>query len=141
MMEGGYYPEYEDSHILFRIEENMAVVEYLEGILSIRIFFSIDEDEYDLFLEASNAAMLETFIVKPAIMDNMENIMFSCEMICGNVREFRKFFPLGIHYLKEAIRVHKSEMKRLILAEKISSATISATEDNYILEKGSKIVS
>ena len=92
MMEGGYYPEYEDSHILFRIEENMAVVEYLEGILSIRIFFSIDEDEYDLFLEASNAAMLETFIVKPAIMDNMENIMFSCEMICGNVREFRKFF-------------------------------------------------
>lgn len=141
MMEGGYYPEYEDTHILFGIDDNMAVVEYEEGILSIRIFFSIDEDEYDLFLEASNAAMLETFIVKPAIMDNMKNIMFSCEMICSNVREFRKFFPRGIHYLQEAIRMHKIEMKKLILAEKLSSATISATEDTYAFKKDSKILS
>ena len=141
MMEGGYYPEYEDTHILFGIDDNMAVVEYEEGILSIRIFFSIDEDEYDLFLEASNAAMLETFIVKPAIMDNMKNIMFSCEMICSNVREFRKFFPRGIHYLQEAIRMHKIEMKKLILAEKLSSATISATEDTYVFKKDSKILS
>lgn len=141
MMEGGYYPKYEDTYILFNIDENMAVVEYEEGILSIRIFFSIEEDAFDLFLEASNATMLESFIVKPAVTENMKNIMFSCEMICSNVREFRKFFPLGIHHLKEAVRMHKMEMKRLILAEKISSATISATEDTYIFKKGSGMVS
>ena len=140
MMEEGYYPTYENTHILFNIDDNVAVLEYEEDILSVRIFFSIDEDEYDLFLEASNAAMLESFIVKPAIMDNMKNIMFSCEMMCGTLREFRKFFPRGIQYLKEAISVHKNQMKRLILAEKVSSATISAAEDIYP-NKGTKIVS
>ena len=141
MMEDGYYPTFEKTHILFNIDDNVAVVEYEDGILSIRIFFSIDEDAYDLFLEASNAAMLETFIVKPAVMDNMKNIMFSCEMMCGSLREFRKFFPQGIRYLKDAIAVHKSQMKRLIQAEKISSATISASEETYSFKKGSKIVS
>ena len=140
MMEEGYYPTYENTHILFNIDDNVAVLEYEEDILSVRIFFSIDEDEYDLFLEASNAAMLESFIVKPAIMDNMKNIMFSCEMMCGTLREFRKFLPRGIRYLKDAISVHKLQMKRLILAEKVSSATISAAEDIY-LNKGTKIVS
>ncbi len=140
MMEDGYYPTYEKTHILFNIDDNVAVLEYEEDILSVRIFFSIDEDEYDLFLEASNASMLESFIVKPAIMDNMKNIMFSCEMMCGTLREFRKFFPRGIQYLKEAISVHKNQMKRLILAEKVSSATISAAEDIYP-NKGTKIVS
>ena len=141
MMEDGYYPTYENTHILFNIEDNVAVLEYKEDILSIRIFFSIEEDEYDLFLEASNAAMLESFIVKPVIMDNMKNIMFSCEMMCGTLREFRNFFPRGIQYLKDAIAVHKIQMKRLILSEKISSATITATEDKYSFKKGSKIVS
>lgn len=141
MMEDGYYPTYENSHILFNIDDNVAVLEYEGDILSIRIFFSIEEDSYDLFLEASNAAMLESFIVKPAIMDNMKNIMFSCEMMCGTLREFRKFFPRGIQYLKDAISVHKLQMKRLILTEKVSSATISAAEDAYPFNKGSKIVS
>ena len=141
MMEEGYYPTYEKTHILFNIDDNVAVLEYEEDILSIRMFFSIEEDEYDLFLEASNAAMLESFIVKPAIMDNMKNIMFSCEMMCGTLREFRKFLPRGIQYLKEAISVHKLQMKRLILAEKVSSATISAAEETYSFKKGTKIVS
>ena len=120
MMEGGYYPEFTDSHILFSIDEDIAVVEYEEDILSIRIFFSIDEEAYGLFLEASNSAMLKTFIVKPAVMDNMRKIMFSCEMVCGNVREFRHCFPRGIHYLKEAVAMHKFEMKRLLAARRVS---------------------
>ena len=63
MMEDGYYPTYEGTHILFNVDDNTAVLEYEEGILSIRIFFSIEEDAYDLFLEASNAMMMESFIV------------------------------------------------------------------------------
>ena len=125
MMEGGYYPKYEDTHILFDLEDNVAVVEYEEGILSIRIFFSIDEDAYGMFLQASNAAMLKSFIVKPAVMDNMRNIMFSCELICGNVREFRKFFPLGIQYLNEALAMHKIEMRKLMLSETVVSKVVS----------------
>ena len=141
MMEDGYYPTYEGTHILFNVDDNTAVLEYEEGVQSIRIFFSIEEDAYDLFLEASNAMMMESFIVKPVVMDNMENIMFSCEMICGTMREFRKLLPQGIRYLKEAIEMHKLHMKRLILAEKISSAAISATEDTYTFKKGNKIIS
>ena len=78
MMEDGYYPTYEKTHILFNIDDNVAVLEFEEEILRNRIFFSIEEDEYDLFLEAANAAMLESSIVKPVIMDDMKNIMFSC---------------------------------------------------------------
>lgn len=141
MMEGGYYPTYEKTHILFSIEDNAAVVEYEEGILSIRIFFSIDEDDYDLFLEASNATMLKTFLVKPVVMDNMKNIMFSCEMMCSTIREFKKTFPRGIGYLKEAIVMHKSEMKQLILAHQISTATISANDDSYSYTKSPKLLS
>lgn len=141
MMEGGYYPTYEKTHILFSIEDNAAVVEYEEGILSIRIFFSIDEDDYDLFLEASNATMLKTFLVKPVVMDTMKNIMFSCEMMCSTIREFRKTFPRGIGYLKEAIAMHKSEMKQLILAHQISTATISANDDSYSFTKSPKLLS
>lgn len=141
MMEGGYYPTYEKTHILFSIEDNAAVVEYEEGILSIRIFFSIDEDDYDLFLKASNATMLKTFLVKPVVMDNMKNIMFSCEMMCSTIREFKKTFPRGIGYLKEAIVMHKSEMKQLILAHQISTATISANDDSYSFTKSPKLLS
>ena len=132
MMEEGYYPTYEKTHILFNIDDNTAVVEYEEGVLSIRLFFSIEEEAYDLFLEASNATMTETFLVKPAILDDMKNIMFSCEMLCDNLRELKKFMPKGISRIKEALEVHKSEMKSLILAENVSSAAISAAEDTFI---------
>lgn len=142
MMEEGYYPKYEKTHILFSIDDNTAVVEYEEDVLSIRIFFSIDEDAYDLFLEASNVAMLESFMVKPAILEDMRNIMFSFEMLCDTQREFRKMLPRGIEFLKDAIRMHKAEMKKLILAENVSSAAISAAEDTYILSsKGIKPLS
>ena len=109
MMEGGYNPTYEKTHILFSIDDNTAVVEYEEGVLSIRLFFSIEEDAYDLFLEASNATMTETFMVKPAVLDDMKNIMFSCEILCDTEREFRKFFPRGIERLNETIMLHKAE--------------------------------
>lgn len=132
MMEEGYYPRYEKTYILFDIEDNTAVVEYEEDIISIRIFFSIDEDAYDLFLEASNAAMLESFMVKPAILDDMKNIMFSYEMCCDTVRDLKKFFPRGIRRLKEAMKLHKAEMKKLIIAENVSSAAITAAEDTFI---------
>ena len=73
MMEGGYRPSYEKNHILFNIEDNIGVVEYEEGILSVRIFFSIEEGASELFLVASNAAMSETFIVKPVILEDMKH--------------------------------------------------------------------
>ena len=127
MMEDGYYPTFEKTHILFDLADNTAVVEYEEGVLSVRIFFSIDEEAYDLFLEASNAVMMDTF---------------SCEILCDTVKEFRKFFPVGVSRLVEAVMMHKSEMKRLILEEKVSSATISAAEDTYIMSsKGVKPLS
>lgn len=133
MMEEGYYPTYEKTHILFNIEEDTAVVEYEEDIISIRLFFSIEEDAYDLFLEASNTAMLGSFMVKPAVLDDMKNIMFSYEMCCDTIREFKKFLPRGIERLKEAVRLHKTEMKKLILTENVSPASISSAEDTFIL--------
>lgn len=129
MMEGGYYPIYEKDHIVFGIDDNLAVVEYEEGILSVRIFFSIDEDVYALFLKASNETMMKAYTVKPVVLDDMKNIMFSCEILCDNVREFRKFFPRCITLLNEALKQHKTEMKRLLMANEIVSKTIPATDD------------
>ena len=130
MMEDGYYPVFEKTHIQFGMDENIAIVEYDEEIVSVRLFFSIDEDAYDLFLEAANMTMLETYAVKPAILDDMKNIMFSCELMCDNLREFRKFFPRAIARLNEALAIHKAEMKKLILASEVASITIPATDDS-----------
>ena len=48
------------------------------------IYYTEDEVEiYDYFLEVSNTTMAETFIVKPVILDDRKNIMFSFEMLCG----------------------------------------------------------
>jgi hypothetical protein len=44
MMEDGYYPTFEKTHIQFDMDDNIAVVEYEEGILAVRLFFSIEED-------------------------------------------------------------------------------------------------
>ena len=141
MMEEGYYPVYEKTHILFNIDDNVAVVEYDEEILSVRVFFSIEEDAYDLFLEASNATMVGTYLVKPAILDDMKNIMFSCEIPCDNLREFRKFFPRCLELLREALRAHKSEMRRMILADQVASKAIPATDESQITTIRPKIVS
>ncbi len=125
MMEDGYYPSFEKNCILFDLEDNTGVVEYQEGVLSIRIFFSIEPDTGELFKDVSNTAMTMTFAVKPVVIDEMKNLMFSCEFLCDTEREFRKFFPRGIGLLKEALEIHKHEMKKIIMAQRIitSSAT------------------
>ena len=88
MMEEGYYPTFEQTHIQFGLDDNIAVVEYEEGVLSVRLFFSIEEEAYEIFLEASNMMMIETFAVKPVILEDMKNIMFSCEMRCDTRKVF-----------------------------------------------------
>ena len=129
MLEGGYYPQFDKTHITFGHEGNIAIVEYEEGVLSVRLFFTIEEEAYDLFLEASNQSMLETYVVKPVLMDDMKTIMFSCETLCDNLREFRKFFPRCIDLIDESIASHKREMKKLVLAEETVSKTIPASDE------------
>ena len=129
MMEEGYYPIYEESHIVFGLDDNLAVLEYEEGIMSVRLFFSIEQDSYPLFLEAANQTMLKTFSVKPVVLDDMKNLMFSCETMCDTVSEFRKFMPRSIDLLREALDQHKKEMKQLLLNEELASKTIPATDD------------
>ncbi len=129
MMEGGYYPIYEKTHIVFGLDDNLAIVEYEEGILSVRLFFSIDEETYPMFLEAANETMMKAFVVKPVVLDDMKNLMFSCEILCDSVREFKKFFPRSIGLLRDALKLHRTEMKRLILAQELASKTIPATDD------------
>ncbi len=141
LMEEGYYPKYEKTHILFNIDDNIGVVQYQEGILSIRIFFSIDYEAYSLFLEASNATMVETLVVKPAVIDDMKNIMFSCEIMCDTLRDLRRFFPRGLELLNEALTVHKAEMKKAIMADSFSSGTMSAGESFGITAKSAKPLS
>lgn len=131
MMETGYYPTYENGHILFDIDDNIGVVEYEEGIVSIRLFFTIDEEAYDLFVTASNAAMVESLIVKTVILDDMKSIMFSCESMCDTVREFKKFFPKMIEYIQEGIAVHKDEMRKLISTKEASATSLPAMEEGY----------
>lgn len=110
MMEGGYYPVYEKTHVVFELDGNLAIVEYEEGILSVRIFFSIEKEWYSRFLKAGNNTMMKAFMVKPVVMNDLKNLMFSCEMFCDNVREFRKFFPRSIEILREAMHLHRIEM-------------------------------
>lgn len=140
MMEDGYYPVFEQDHIQFGMDDNIAVVEYEEDILSVRLFFSIEEEAYDLFLEASNMTMLETFCIKPAVLDDMTDIMFSCEICCDNIRDFRRFFPRACDRLREALAVHKSKMKKLILASEVANATLPA-KDESMTGSGRKLLS
>jgi len=86
--------------------------------------------------------MLDTYTVKSAILDDMTNIMFSCEIMCDNLREFRKFFPRAVDRLSEALVTHKAEMKKLILANEVVSRTIPATEESMAgISKTRKILS
>lgn len=143
MMEDGYYPSYENGFIQFRSEENIAVVEYENGILSVRMLFSIDEDGYEMFLEACNLTMLKTQIVKPVILSDMNTIMFSCEVLCNNVREFRRMFPRTISHLNEALKKHQTEMLKLMNMTEALSATIPAANNSATgtSKKRSKILS
>ena len=114
MMEEGFYPSYEKTHILFEFEDNPAILEYTNGILSVRIFFTIEEETFNIFLEASNSTMSETTCVKPVILEDRRTLMFSSETLCDNMREFKKFFPRSLKYLNDTLHVHKSEMNDLL---------------------------
>lgn len=129
LTEQGYHPTHGSSYILFELDENSAVVEYEEGILSIRLFFTIEEEAYGMFLEASNAAMMESFIVKPTVLDDMKSIMFSCEMMCDTTGEFKKFFPRGLKLLNESLYMHKEEIKKLMTSGK--ELAVQPSEDSY----------
>ena len=135
MMEEGYYPVFEKNHIEFGLSDNTAVVEYEDGILSVRVFFSIEKEMYQMFLKAANATMLKAYVVKPVVLDDMKNLMFSCEMPCDTLREFRKFFPLSIELLIEALKRHRKEMKKLIIPANDDYSPIAGTV------KSDKIVS
>ena len=129
MMEGGFYPTFEKSHILFGIDDNLGVVEYEEGIVSIRLFFSIEEEFRELFMDASNITMEQSYAVKSVVLDDMKNIMFSCEFLCDTEKEFRKFFPRALELLSEALDIHKDEMKKLILAESVTKAAVPQKDE------------
>ncbi len=131
MMEEGYYPQYEKSHIVFGIDDNIGVVQYQEDILTIRVFFTIEEEAYDLFIEASNSSMIETFAVKPAILDDRKNIMFSCEIMCDTLRDLRRFFPRGVERIRESLVAHKAEMKKAIMNDSLNSNTYAAPSDQF----------
>ena len=131
MMENGYEPAFEDGYILFDIEDNMSVLEYEDGILSIRTFFTIEEEGYELFLEASNFAMIKSFMIKPVIMEDMKSIMFSCETLCESMSDFKRFLPRLIEFSKTGLKIHKSEMKELIKATEILSQKMPAFDENF----------
>ena len=116
MMEDGYYPSFDNGYILFDFEGNTAVVEYEENILSVRLFFTIDIEDAEALVKASNITMTGSLMVKPVVMEKTGSIMFSCEMMCDTQRQFRKFFPRALHYLKEALEIHKVEMQQLMTA-------------------------
>ena len=116
MMEDGYYPSFDNGYILFDFEGNTAVVEYEENILSVRLFFTIDAEDADALIKASKNTMTGSLMVKPVVMEKTGSIMFSCEMMCDTRRQFRKFFPRSLNYLKEALEIHKVEMQRLMTA-------------------------
>ena len=134
----GYCVDYDS---VASADDNIAVVEYEEGILAVRLFFTIEEEAYDLFLEASNSMMMYNYSVKAVVLDDMKNIMFGCEIPCDTVREFRKFFPRCIGLLQEGLRAHKSEMRRMILADQVASNTIPATDESQLSTSRPKIVS
>ncbi len=131
LMEEGYYPQFEKTHIIFGIDDNIGVVQYQEGILSIRVFFSIEEEAYNLFLHASNSTMIETFAVKPAILDDMKNIMFSCEIMCDTLRDLKRFFPRGVERIREALVAHKNEMKNIIMTDSLNAGSITTASDLF----------
>ena len=116
MMEEGYHPSYETSHIIFELGDNLAVVEYENSILSVRLFFTIEEEMAQTIINVSNSVMTESQMVKPTVLDDMKNLMFSCETMCENIRQFKSFFPKAIGILKDALNLHRKEMKIMIMA-------------------------
>jgi hypothetical protein len=50
-------------------------------------------------------------------------------MMCDTVKEFKKFFPRAVEYIKEAVIEHKREMKRLIISPDILSGNIAGADE------------
>lgn len=114
MMEEGYYPTFEKTHILFQLDDNLATVEYEKGLMTVRLFFSIEEESREMFLDAANSTMSGSIAVKPVILEDGKTLMFSIETMCDNIREFKKFFPRSIGYIKDALHIHRHYMKLLL---------------------------
>ena len=129
LIENGYDPVFEDDYITFNLDDNTSVLELNDNILTIRTFFTIEEDEYDIFLEASNYAMLKSNMMKPVIMEDMKSIMFSCETLCENLNDFKRFFPRLVTFSKKGLETHKNEMRELIQATSILKNKMPANED------------
>lgn len=140
MMESGYNPSYEYSHIQFDLEENIAVVECENGFASVRIFYSIEKEESDMFIQASNQTMINTYSVKPVVLEDRENIVFSCEFFCNNIRDFRRFFPRALDCLRDVLSTHKAEMKKIFLSATRETKPIPDTEE-FISGIGRKLLS
>ena len=135
MMENGYAPAYESGCILFDVNDNTSILEYENGILTLRTFFTIDEDGYDMFLEASNSAMVKSYMVKSVIMEDMKSIMFSCETFCSSLQDFKRFFPKMIEYSVKGLQVHKNEMRMLLEATDMLGQQMPAI-DEQVIETG-----
>lgn len=129
LMENRHYPVYEKTHIIFGLDGNMAVIELNEDIVTLRVFFSIEKSDYYNLMEASNSCMLQTYMVKPVLLDDRQNIMFSCECLCVTFRDFTRFFPRMTMMIKESLTIHKAEMKNILLADEILKATLPVTEE------------
>lgn len=132
MMENGYLPTFEDDYILFDINDNTSVLDYEDGVLTLRTFYTIDKEGYEIFLEASNYAMLKSSMIKPVIMEDMKSIMFSCETFCDNMGDFRRFFPRMVDYTEKGLEVHKNEMRELIKATEMMTRKIPAIDDQVV---------
>lgn len=114
LMEEGFYPTYEKTHITFEFEDNPATLEYEKGLLTIRIFFTIDEESFNMFLDAGNSTMAGTVGVKPVVLEDHKTLMFCAETMCDNMREFKKFFPRSLWNIKDCLMVHRKFMKSLL---------------------------
>lgn len=129
MMENGYNPRYEDDYILFEIDDDTSVLEHEDGILSVRTFFTIDEEGYEMFLEASNQTMIKSVMIRPVVLEDMKSIMFSCETFCDSMCEFKRFLPKLVEYARKGLEIHKNQMKELINATEMLRAKMPASDD------------
>ena len=127
MMEEGYYPKYEKTQLLFYIDGNITLLEYENDILVMRVFFSINEDDFNLFMEVSDTVMLNTHTVKALVTHNKKSIMFCCETMCDNRKSLRKFLPAMISNLKAAMNQHREQMRMQILTH-----TLYTTASTYV---------
>ncbi|MBO5418673.1 MAG: hypothetical protein J6A22_01190 [Bacteroidales bacterium] len=117
LMEEGYHPNLEDGYVSVYLNDNVYILEYGEGIVSVMLFFSVDEEACFSFMQASNVMHLKCTTVKAVMLDDNESLMFRSEFFCNTVRQFRKFFPRSIEMLDDAVTVHRMEMKNLASLE------------------------